>query len=316
MEDVNMSVLPKNTLILSSLMLLLTLTLFHSVHAEKRWDLRVNGEHVRFESEPKIVSNRLYVPLKDVIDAFNGLIHYDSKQKQINVYTKKFQSLSTRQTDAWGRVLREQYLPTNALDYPYILNKWKNEMYQMKFAKLSDQTFRTPRQLFEQPARMSKRNLDQLMHRVKKHYQLMLNVDYRTIGDPAKWAAELLKYRSQTVNKQYAWKQCKEYADWVKNNQIVIRGTISPEPSMIYYSGFDYYIRAEFTFEIVRFQENKKILFDMAYDWNKLEKGKLYNGYADLAIDTLPVDNWGDTATVSQNASLFFNSNIHQETSK
>jgi hypothetical protein len=54
-------------------------------------------------------------------------------------------------------------------------------------------------------------------------------------------------------------------------------------------------------------------LYDIAYDWNKLEKNKIYKGYVDIAIDKNRGSDWGESVKVSVDSSIFLNSKLAKQ---
>lgn len=187
--------------------------------------------------------------------------------------------------DPWGRTIRTTDLPKNYQDYPYILAAdIPNEMYETKPFELIDTT----------PAELKASNDKFFNHKptveawkktTEAYYNLLLNVDYRTINE--QWAEDLFNHHNQALAS--VLEDMKEYVGWVKKNKIVTQGTINAEPSMIFWSGrtHKYYIRVMFTFKIDAYTEYKDIFFDQFFNsWNEFEKSVWYEGYADIPLST------------------------------
>ena len=303
--------------ILLSLVIMMLLTVVQSFAADlnEDWTLRLNGKTVKLNN-PLFINeknNRIYISLRDVQERMGASVHADLKKKTVYISNQQFDTLSTREVDAWGRLVRHYRLPKNAVDYPYILKKYENEMYEMKYITTNAKRFLSARSLFTNPFELSKNKLDQLTSVVKQHYTMLLNVDHEKLANPEEWATKLFHLRSQGVNQQEAIKANKRYAQWVKDNRIRLKGEIIPESSMVYYSGVEYFIRCAVTFEITSFDTNKNILYDIAYDWNKLEKNKVYKGYVDIAIDKNRGSDWGESVKVSVDSSIFLNSKLAKQ---
>ncbi len=282
---------------------------------EKKWTIKLNGKNVRLSDELIVnkSNHRIYIPLRDIHQQMGASVHANVKSKTIFLSTTPFDSLSTREVDAWGRLVRNEKLPKNAGDYPYILKKYENEMYEFKYADGNRQNFLSPRDLFAQRTSISKQQLDRLMDTLKEYYTMILNVDYKEMTDVDDWSIKVFSLRSQGVNQNEAIATNKRYAKWVLENRIRVKGEFNPEPSMIYYSGNEYYVRCSFEIKILEFRDNKNVLHDIAYDWNKLEKNRVYKGFADIALDKKHDGKWDSPVRVSIDSSLFLNSKIKKQ---
>ncbi|MEX2105165.1 MAG: copper amine oxidase N-terminal domain-containing protein, partial [Bacilli bacterium] len=167
----------------------------------------------------------------------------------------------------------------------------------------------TSAQLYASVPEFTPENVDLWMERIKKYYDLVLNVDYQTIDE--NWEKDIFEYINKGVNEDYLKKQLKEYREWVQQNQIVIEGSVVPEPTMIYKPGFGmYFVRAQVDFKIISFKENKNLLYDPRAEYHSLKKGVEYKGDADIEISTNVAGNWGPTLRISNTASLFTNNNF------
>lgn len=124
------------------------------------------------------------------------------------------------------------------------------------------------------------------------------------------WEKEIFETISLGLNVDALKAQLKEYREWVQTNQIVIEGWLEPEPSMIYYNGRGkYYVRSQFQFKIVSFKKNENLMWDDRAQYQNLEKGVVYKGYADISIGT---NVQGDRSAVKvlAGASVFENNNL------
>lgn len=214
-------------------------------------------------------------------------------------------------TDRLGRAIRTTNLPSNYKDYPYILASIPNEMYEMKypFNGQGTSTKMVSTELYKNVPEFTDKNVDLWMESVRKYYDLVLNVDYRTIDE--NWEKEIYQYISLGLNEDVLKRELKEYRQWVQNNQIIVEGWLEPEPTMIYKPGFGgYYVRSQFQFEIKSYKENSKLLYDALAGSKTLKKGVEYQGYADIHIGTNVGGYWGPTVKVINDVSLFFNNNL------
>ncbi|MRN52271.1 S-layer homology domain-containing protein [Paenibacillus monticola] len=200
--------------------------------------------------------------------------------------------------DQWGRVIRTTNLPKNAKNYPYILEKYPNEMYEMGVpfhdAIMPAQLYLTNIYVQHKPT------MDSWKQNAEDYYKLLLNVDYRTINES--WATELFSHMNNWNRFQIT--EIKEYVAWVKKNKVVTEGTLEVEPSMVFSSSITgcYYMRTEFSFVIKDYSEYKDIFYDEKFNAHeKLQKGHLYYGFVDIGLSTTVQ---GGVRKVS-NASLF-----------
>ncbi|MGE7828488.1 S-layer homology domain-containing protein [Paenibacillus sp. NPDC093718] len=193
------------------------------------------------------------------------------------------ESAMNAKKDAWGLTIRTTNLPKNAKDYAYILEQYPNDMYEMAY----------PQIVKTMPAILSKTNkfvrhkptMEAWKKNTEEFYNLLLNVDYRTIND--KWAEDLFSHYNQS--NVFVFKDMKEYVSWVKKNKIITEGSLIAEPSMVSaaeHVGL-YYIRTKFTFKISSYTEYKDIFFDEYFkSRGKFTKGSWYEGYADIPLST------------------------------
>jgi len=210
-------------------------------------------------------------------------------------------------TDRFGRAIRTANLPSNYKDYPYILASVPNEMYEMKYP-MSFPGSEVSAELYTQKE-FTPENVDLWMERIKKHYDLVLNVDYRTIDE--NWEKEIFDTISLGLNEDVLKKELKAYREWVQDNQIIIEGQLEPEPTMIYHNGRGrFFVRSQVQFKIVSFKKNENLLWDDRAQYQTLKKGLVYKGYTDVAIATNNGGYWGPTLKVSKSSSLFVNNNF------
>lgn len=268
----------------------------------------VDGAEMTLDAPVLLKSNRTFVPLRFVSENFNAKVEWDGATQTVVIKTADQKDDHTIKLDPYGRKIRTTNLPSNAADYPYILEDVPNEMYEMKYSINPGEKLRTASTLYQTVPQFEKENVDIWMDRIRKHYALYLNVDYRTINQY--WADELYSYRNTVVNHK---SQLDNYVQWVKQNQIQIEGYLDPEPSLIYHGGFGYQVRTKFKFRLVSFNQYKDLLCESYFDLRapKLEKGVWYEGYTDINLGTnVGGQYWGDSLKVSGIATLFENYTI------
>ncbi|MBB6732798.1 stalk domain-containing protein [Cohnella zeiphila] len=277
---------------------------------------KVNGVDVSFDTKAIVNGGRTFVPLRFVSEVLGAAVTWDGDSSTVFITTK---DLGEAKVDPWGRLIRTTDLPENADDYPYILADVPNEMYEMKypFSHPDPSERSVSAEMYANWPEFKKENIDIWMDRLKKFGALWLNVDYRTIDDS--WAKQLSELESDGNTGKL--KAAQEYANWVKQNEIVVEGYLDPEPSMIYRDGLgNYYVRSKFRIKFDQFKQHKTLIYDTWFPGEKklvndmwvpndtpFEKGVWYEGYSDIAMGTNVGGDWGKTLKVSANVSLFFN---------
>ncbi|NOU80768.1 hypothetical protein GC101_18050 [Paenibacillus sp. LMG 31459] len=214
--------------------------------------------------------------------------------------------------DPWGRAIRTTNLPKNAKDFPYILEEYPNEMYELElpFKGITEPAFKisTPAELYKTDTLIQdKKEMEKWKENAEAYYKLLLNVDYRTID--GKWATDLYSHKNQ-------WSRLEEvmaYVAWVKKNKIVTEGSLVVEPSMVFHSRIGgYFMRSQFSFRIKEYNEYKDIFdddrfnthqkFDNLKSLGKFQKGQWYYGYTNTELSTNVQDG---VQRVSSDISLF-----------
>ncbi|MBY0115275.1 S-layer homology domain-containing protein [Paenibacillus xylanexedens] len=191
-------------------------------------------------------------------------------------------------TDYWGHVIRTTNLPKNAKDYPYILEEYPNEMYEMKPYQAIDTT--SIELSKTDLAYNSKPILDMWKNNVEGYYEKILNVDYRTIDDT--WATRAFSYANR--GNLGMLPAMKRYVTYVKQNKVIITGNVVAEPSMAMQSKRygEYYIRIKFEFTLKSFNKDSNVIFDPFMGDHPIHfiKGTRYEGYADIPLATTTGD--------------------------
>jgi hypothetical protein len=212
---------------------------------------------------------------------------------------KAAEQLLNQKYDAWGRAIRTTNLPKNYKDFPYILKDVPNEAYEMEFYYTAKSGLIKPVEMANKPL-YRKEDIDIMVERLTTYYDYVLNMDYRTID--SKWVDGVIsQLRIEGVN-QYTKDKIRKAAEsqvqYVKDNKIITKGFVRPEPSMMYNGFAGNYIRTYFEFTIIQAEDGafsqpkdgtRSIFFaqggDLAYD--KSFVGKTVKGYADLVIGTM-----------------------------
>jgi hypothetical protein len=263
----------------------------------------VNGSDTTLDTQVILKGNRTFVPLRFVSESLNAKVSWDGNSSTVGIQTAASAG-STAQLDPFGRKIRTTNLPSNAQDYAYILEDIPNDMYEMPLKNRLPKNFRTPvKQRQDVREYADKHVLDLTMDRIRKHYSLLLNVDYRTID--YSWADEIYQYRNTAVAHL---DELKNQVDWIKSNQIQMEGYLDPEPSMIYDDGVSTRVRCKLKFRINSFNEYKDLIYDVSFPFApQWEKGVWYEGYTDIKISTNVMGDWSSHLYVDSFSPLFAN---------
>lgn len=204
-----------------------------------------------------------YISLDELSNLTGGSLQWDLNAMTVNLVTT---SKKETKFDYSNRLIRKANLPKNAKDFPYILEDIPNNMYEMSFPSSNSKKKQTSTQLWQMGKTSSldinidQVNVNQWTKSITSFYDLMLNVDYRTINN--QWANEVLPLLSGNYSEEYMRWVIRDYVSWVKKNKIIIRGYATPEPSMLYSSGNNnlVYIRTSFSYEIISAKSSEYII--------------------------------------------------------
>jgi hypothetical protein len=271
------------------------------------WKATVDGVEKALDTAVMLHNNRTFVPLRFVTETLGGEVTWDGKTQSVQIKTEAYDE--NAQYDRYGRKIRTTNLPKNYHYYPYILEDIPNEMYEMRFVEEPGGDILTPANLLaSDPEQITQENIDLWMERVRKHFNLLLNVDYRTIDN--RWAEELYSYRNQGVDHLYF---LEDYVKWVKENEIQIEGYADPEPSMILDATLGYRARARIKFRILNYKTYDTLIYDRSFkNAGPFEKGVWYNAIVDIELSTNHGGNWGKYLMVSSIPMLFDNAIIRK----
>lgn len=265
----------------------------------------VDGTVKALDTSVILHNNRTFVPLRFVTESLEGNVSWDGTNQQVTIKTDAFDA--NAKYDPYGRKIRTTNLPKNYQNYDYILEDVPNGLYEMRNFEVPDGVeVLTTKQLFQRPE-YSKENVDRWMDIIRKHYALILNMDYRTIN--SSWADETYQYRNQAVDHKYF---LQDYVDWVKENKIIVEGYLQPEPSLILDTslGDDFVVPARVKFRLVNFNKYETLFYDRTFDKSKMgpfEKGVWYEGFVDVEMGSDVGGDWAPYVGINALGALFNN---------
>lgn len=143
-------------------------------------------------------------------------------------------------------------LPNNAADFAYISQDVEKEVYEMEYNIDTEEAFATPKESFT----YLKPFYEQIIYKVEKYYNTLLNVDYTTT------TAEMLKEDLYQLTLTDADDESlNEYIEYIKLNQIKITGTAKVQRPIIYYNGVNYKLRTKLDFKVESSLTNDNLLY-------------------------------------------------------
>ncbi|MFC4306467.1 S-layer homology domain-containing protein [Cohnella boryungensis] len=185
---------------------------------------------------------------------------------------KNAEKVKSARKDSWGRAIRTTNLPKNHRQFPYILEQWPNEMYNLNHDFKPYNTNINPAKFTNLRSYADKSiivyNTDHLVNWVddaEKYISQIINVDYNKLDNS--WMGNI----KETVNPQnleYINNQLNDnlgaYITSAKKNKVkVTGGIVKAEPSIMFIDG-ETYIRIYFTFKATSFTDQSKIFYDPA----------------------------------------------------
>ncbi|WP_159887526.1 copper amine oxidase N-terminal domain-containing protein [Paenibacillus puerhi] len=276
----------------------------------------VDGQSVELDTKAVIQEGRMLVPLRFVSEALGVKVVWDHEAYTVKITDSEFEQ-SSPELDPWGRMIRQQSLPANAADWPYVLADIPNNAYSLGYrtrtSEAPDQQRLSSAITFNDP-NLNREHLDQWANRIKRYYDLVFNVDYNEI-EPEQWWKHFVPYMNETSVDSPARIQ---YAQRVQEQRIRIEGWAEPEPSMTYrQDGNKYVMRTYVRFLILESDAEYGVLLDAfqsSYEV-KLKRGVWYSGYADILLSTNTTGNPWPYYGVTGHDHLFFTpvANIREE---
>ncbi|MDD2628155.1 MAG: hypothetical protein PHR25_02610 [Clostridia bacterium] len=172
-------------------------------------------------------------------------------------------------------ITKEESKPSNSKIYPYILYSVPKEVYEYTGVNEGTPDYRTPVQIYK----YRKDYYEQVTYRSEYHYNVILNIDYKTITE------ESFKEQIDKYLKYYYDEEIKEYVKYVKDNEIQIKGTAKVQLPIFYLDGILFRSRLKLTFEVLNSKTDKNLLFaDSIRNNDVIYTKKKYELYVDAPM--------------------------------
>lgn len=178
-------------------------------------------------------------------------------------------------------VTAKDKLPKNSDIYPYVIDSIPTEIYEIEMPEMQSSISVNPKETYY----IYHEKYDDTERNLVNYFNTILNVDYRTIdGDTL--IEKINPYVAYNINSKvgdnYQYKETIEkYVEYVKENNIVLSGKVTPQLPIVYSNGMIHYVRCKIDFEVVESKTNQNLLL-----W---DKGVTYNKnkvsvYTDIAV--------------------------------
>ena len=171
-------------------------------------------------------------------------------------------------------VTEQDKLPSNYKEYPYIVDRIETNIYEYDFKTKYASDFTNPKDVYQKLGYL----YYQIDEKIVEYFDYILNIDYETItvDNFIDDINSLVLYRLENEDVE-------AYVDYVKKNQIKLKGAATPLLPIIYYNGKDYLVRTKITFEVLNSNTQDNLLFG---DENSNIKynGKQITMYVDLPL--------------------------------
>lgn len=210
--------------------------------------------------------------LQEVSGSLNGNKKvFKGKVNEIVInYIEKYNILNTNiQVD-------EASKPSNAQDYAYISKDVEKHVYEKEYIKEKEEKFELPKQAYLD----LKQNYTQIVYKIEKYYNTILNVDYQKTNKEA-----LKSDLSQLTLKDLDDKTLEEYVEYIRKNNIKITGNAKVQDPIIYFDGLNYRVRTKLDFKIESSLVNDNLLY-LDFETDKMTRynQKEYSIYVDVPL--------------------------------
>lgn len=205
---------------------------------------------------PYYENNKMYFPMGAPVTKY--MLNYTilRLQKRYNIFDNM---VGSRLKDMFGENANgfetdPGKLPYNYYQYPFVVKGVPKEVYEKQF-KIGDEGMYTPLQCYGQFYEYE----DYTRYTARKYYDTILNVDYRTLNIDS-FVKEVMNYSISSE------REVRAYAEYVINNQIILKGKGELIPGTIYLSSPFTHMRAVIKFDVISALDKTNLLYkDLNY---------------------------------------------------
>lgn len=195
--------------------------------------------------------------------------------KTIYEYVTKLNTITVNRNED-KVVTEENNLPSNADEYPYILESVDKEVYEQEFSKTNADKFKAPSDYYK----LKRKYYYTLKYRCESYYNNILNIDYNTF-DVKQFIESLKPFSIDSLSED----EVNEYYNYIKENKIIIKGKATAQMPAIYSDGFYCRVRLNLQFEVISSDTNENLLIFEHLDGNTVKyNNKTYDIYIDSKL--------------------------------
>lgn len=224
--------------------------LFLQQEVKKDTPLNLKGIKKLSEEELKYVKDAVAMGIIPNTGYFNP--NKKIKRGQFNKIILEYMNTASKAM-ALGIEIEENTanFPSNYMDYPFIVKGIDKSLYEIPFKKSELSEIQKPKEVYG-----GFKDISTIAEETIKQYcDLLLNVDYKNINEP-----ELEKSYRSLMQFFPRVELVKEYAEYVKEHKLVIKGKATPLWPIIYYDGDVYRFRTKLDFEILEGDTKENVL--------------------------------------------------------
>lgn len=202
-----------------------------------------------------------------------------------------------------GQLLRTEGLPKNYKSFDYILESFPNEFYERRFAyqmyqkELSQEKYASPKDIKEMvygsgESFQQRYELygDDWMETIRTNLQCRFNFDYRTVDKEwmSRLAGTYIYDNFETEWNKRVISCVKNYAETAKKNHVKLQADkIVVEPSTLYYSMGQYYVRC-----YIKFKLDADTLYPAKEGEENRQHEMIFSGYECVVLEGLKKNTW------------------------
>lgn len=240
----------------------------------------------------KLIKGELNKLIIEVANKY-ATVHYDTVSLDENGFVVK---------NDVHIVTKEQDKPNNAEEYPYIISNIDKSIYEIEFRKENERSFKNPKEVYTKMGHL----YGQIDETIERYFNAILNINYNSIDE-----ANFLNAINATTTYKLNLDDIVDYINYVKENNIILKGKAQPLLPIMYDTGNRYVVRTKVEFEIVNSKTKINLLFgdnqNVSYNEDKITM------YIDLPMgmtlnsNTLLVDiNCNARYTIIENSNITF----------
>lgn len=208
-----------------------------------------------------------------------------------------------------GQVIRTKNLPSNYKEYDYILESFPNEFYERTFRYEMTTYYYEPKNLEdyacpkdvkrmkyqwssqnEETGEQMYENYGEVwMETIRTNLECRFNFDYRTVDD--KWISNLAGtyiYDDDAEWNRKINRVIKNYVETAKKNHVIVEADkIVVEPSTLYYSNGEFYVRC-----YLKFKVNADVVYDAKIGQENRQHELIFSSYNAVGLENLKKNQW------------------------